>query len=156
MQTSAAHGHTGEAGAEALRNPHSTWCDPEPAVTPCPLCLPSTVWCLTLAPHTRPSTSTGGPRTRRTAPASSPRWRPAPCPVSVPGCVLPLSQPPGSLPHTHSTITDPSLSACSGLKGDCPVRNHRKGLGDSQSAPEGALQSLGVRRWVRNLAPPLA
>ncbi|XP_072792739.1 ectonucleoside triphosphate diphosphohydrolase 8 isoform X8 [Taeniopygia guttata] len=37
----------------------------------------NTVWCLTLAPHTRPSTSTGGPRTRRTTPALCPRWRPA-------------------------------------------------------------------------------
>ncbi|NXR40219.1 ENTP8 diphosphohydrolase, partial [Zosterops hypoxanthus] len=31
---------------------------------------------------------------------------------------------PPAVPNTHSTITDPSLSACSGLKGDCPGRNH--------------------------------
>ncbi|NXC86255.1 ENTP8 diphosphohydrolase, partial [Cercotrichas coryphoeus] len=56
-----------------------------------------------------------------------------------------------AVPNSHSTITDPSLSACFGLKGDCPVKNHRKG-----SAPEGALQSLGGAEVGEGLGPHFA
>lgn len=79
----------GKARAEPLRNPRGIWCSSEHNVTPCPLCLPSTGWCSMLAPHTRLFTSTDGLWTRRMAPASSPRLKPAPCPVSVPTCVCP-------------------------------------------------------------------